>query len=112
MKTLYTSALVLFMTLSFAINTTSAQEKINNLIATFKSVTDTGYYKFVDDKNVEYLFYDLDESIQIGLDDDANINKKFSLTWKTKEVDEYNSEGEETGNKITVNTILTLKEIK
>jgi hypothetical protein len=112
MKTLYASALVLFMTLSFAVNTTSAQEKENKIIATFKSITEQGFYKFTDDKNVDYLFYDVAEDVEIALDDESYLDKTFSITWTTKEIDELDDEGEETGDKITVKTILTIKEEK
>jgi hypothetical protein len=108
MKTLYASAIVLFITLSFAVNTISAQE--NKVVATFKSVTEKGFYKFTDDNNTTYLFYDVAEGVEIALDDESYFNKKFSITWTTKQIDELDEEGDETGDKITVKTILTIKE--
>lgn len=112
MKKLYTAAIALFIAVSFSAKKVTLQEKENKLIATFKSITDKEFYKFVDEKNVEHLFYDLDESIEIGLEDDIYLNKKFTITWKTKQIDELDDNGEETGEKITVKTILTLKEEK
>ena len=110
MKTLYASAFVLFITLSFAANTISAQE--NKVIATFKSITERGFYKFTDDKNVAHLFYDVAEDVEIALDDESYFDKKFSITWSTKQIDELDEEGDETGDKITVRTILTIVELK
>jgi hypothetical protein len=110
MKKLFTAALVLFIAVSFSAKKVTIQE--NKLVATFKGVTDTDYYKFIDDKKVEHLFYDLDESIELGLEDDENVGKKFSITWSTKEIDEINSEGDETGVKLTVKTILTIVMVK
>ena len=80
----------------------------NKVIATYNSITDKGFYKFIDAKNVEHLFYDLDGSLDIELEDENYLDKKFSITWKTKEIDELDDEGEETGNKITVKIIFTI----
>lgn len=110
MKTLYASALVLFMSVSFAINTISAQE--NKIIATFTNITEKGFYKFIDDKNATYLFYDVAEDVEIALDDEIFLNKKFSITYTTKQIDELDDEGEETGELITVKSILTITEEK
>lgn len=112
MKTLYTTALLLFITFSFSAKKITIQEKINTLVATYKGPTEDQSYKFIDDKNVEHIFYDMLESIEFEEDDDTNIDKIFTLTWTTKLVDEYDSEGEETGLKITVKTILSVKEKK
>lgn len=108
MKTLYSVAFVLFITLSFAVNTISAQD--NKVVATFKSITEKGFYKFTDDKNAIHLFYDVAEDVEIALDDESYFNKKFSITWTTKQIDELDEEGEETGDKIIVKTILSIKE--
>jgi hypothetical protein len=110
MKKLFTTALVLLIALSFSAKKVTLQE--NKLVATFIGVTDTDYYKFIDDKKIEYLFYDLDENVELGLEDDENIGKKFSITWNSKEIDEIDSQGDETGVKLTVKTILTIVEIK
>lgn len=110
MKKLYTVALILLITLSFSAKKVTSQD--NTLVATYKGVTENDYYKFVDDKKVEYLFYELDETVELGLEDDENIGKKFSLTWSSREIDEINNEGDETGVKLTVKTILTIKQVK
>ncbi|MDD7915517.1 hypothetical protein [Polaribacter ponticola] len=110
MKKLYTAALVLFIACSFSAKKITSQE--NKVIATYNSITDKGFYKFIDAKNVEHLFYDLDGSLDIELEDENYLDKKFSITWKTKEIDELDDEGEETGNKITVKIIFTIKEEK
>lgn len=110
MKKLFTAALVLLIAVSFSAKKITIQE--NKLVATFKGVTENDYYKFIDDQKVEHLFYDLDESVELGLEDDENIDKKFSITWSSKEVDELNEEGDETGLKLTVKTILTIVQVK
>ncbi|MCG1035106.1 hypothetical protein [Polaribacter sargassicola] len=108
MKTIYASALVLFMSLSLAVNKISAQE--NKIIATFNSITENGFYKFIDDKKTVHLFYDISDDVEIALYDDSYLGKKFSITYSTKKIDELDDEGEETGEKITVKIILTIKE--
>ena len=110
MKKLFTAALVLFIAVSFSAKKVTIQE--NKLVATFKGVTENDYYKFIDDQNVEHLFYDLDESVELGLEDDENIGKKFSITWSSKEIDEINNDGDETGVMLTVKTILTIVKVK
>jgi hypothetical protein len=110
MKKLYTAALVLFIALSFSAKKSTLQEKENKLVATFKSITVMGFYKFVDDKDVSYLFYDLAEDIEISLEDESSLNKKFSIKWTTKQIDELDEDGEETGERITVKSILSIIE--
>ncbi|QXP63809.1 MULTISPECIES: hypothetical protein [unclassified Polaribacter] len=112
MKTLYASALVLFITLTFSVNTISAQEKENKIVATFKGVTETEYFKFVDEKDATILFYDLDENIELSLYEEEMIGKKFNITWSTKQIDEFDENGEATGDLTTVKTILTITEVK
>ncbi len=121
MKSLYTVALMLFISISFSAKKVTTLQK-NTLTATFKGVTDDYMYKFVDAKNTEFLFYDYDEPeysedesaenvITIDLSNEKNVGKKFEITWSTKEIDELNDEGEETGKKTTVKTILTIKKL-
>jgi hypothetical protein len=112
MKTLYASALVLFITLTFAVNTISAQEKENKIIATFKEVTETDFFKFVDDKNTTILFYDLDENIELSLYDDEYIGRKFSITWIDKEIEIIDEEGNPTEEKQVVKSITAITEEK
>lgn len=111
MKKLYAAAFVLLFTLTFAVNTISAQEKENKIVATFKGVTETEYFKFVDDKDITFLFYDLDENIEISLYEEKLIGKKFAITWSSKQIDEFDEEGEATGELTTVKTILTITEV-
>lgn len=110
MKNLFTSALVLFIAISFSGKKIPFQETVNTLVATYVGVTENQDYKFIDANNVEYLFYDLSQNIKFEREDDHKINKKFILTWKNKLVDEHNSVGQKTGEKIIVKTILSIKE--
>lgn len=107
MKTIYTSALcVLFIVVSLSF--TSIQKE-NKTIATFTGVTESDFYSFKDEKNIEILFYDIYEDVQIDLFDDENKGKKFTITWVEKQIDEYDDDGEETGDKITVKSITSLE---
>jgi len=110
MKNLFTAAIVLFIAVSFSAKKVTIQD--NKLVATFKGVTENDYYKFIDDQKVEHLFYDLDETVELGLEDDENIGKKFSITWGSREIDEIDDQGDETGVKLTVKTILTIIQVK
>jgi hypothetical protein len=125
MKTLYSVALVLLISTSYCAKKINKTDSENKLIAIFKGTTDDYLYKFIDDKNIEHLFYDVyepeiadDESEEnikkntIDLTNDKYIDKKFELTWSFKDIDELDEEGEETGKKVKVKTILTLKVIK
>ncbi|OAD46481.1 hypothetical protein [Polaribacter atrinae] len=112
MKKLYASAFVLLFTLSFAVNTISAQEKENKIVATFKGVTEAEYFKFVDAKEVTILFYDLDENIELSLYEEEIIGKKFNITWIQKEIELIDEEGNFTGEKLTVKSISAIKEEK
>ncbi|MGJ8744215.1 hypothetical protein [Polaribacter sp.] len=111
MKTLYTAACVLFITLSLSINTISAQEN-NNTVATFKGVTEADYFKFENAEGATILFYDIDENIDIALYDDEFIGKKFSITWVLKKIEVLDEEGNPTEDLQEVNSITALKEEK
>ncbi|WP_343328449.1 hypothetical protein [Polaribacter staleyi] len=112
MKTFYTTAVILFITISFSAKKITFQETVHTLVATYVGPTENQDYKFVDANNVEYLFYDVQKNVDFEKEDDSKINKKFTLTWKKKLVDEYNSVGQKTGSKIVVKTILSIKAAK
>jgi len=125
MKTLYSVALVLLISIYYSGKKVRTTDTENKLIATFKGTTDDYLYKFIDDKDVAHLFYDVyepeiadDESEEnirkntIDLTNDKYIDKKFEITWSFKDIDELDGEGEETGKKVKVKTILTLTVIK
>ena len=112
MKTLYTSFILLLITLTFPANIISAQEKENKITATFKEVTEDEYFKFIDDKEVIYLFFDLDDSINFALYEEENIGKKFTLTWVDKVIEVLDEEDKPTGKKLNVKSITSIKEEK
>ncbi|WP_158839799.1 hypothetical protein [Polaribacter sp. L3A8] len=112
MKTFYTTAVILFIAFSFSAKKITLQETVHTLVATYVGPTKSQDYKFVDDNNVEYLFYDLSKNINFEKEDDSKIDKRFILTWKNKLVDEYDLQGQKTGTQITVKTILSIKESK
>ncbi|QVY64570.1 hypothetical protein [Polaribacter sp. Q13] len=109
MKTLYTATVILFIAFSFSAKKIAFQETVHTLVATYIGATENQDYKFIDDNNVEYLFYDISKNISFEKEDDSKINKKFILTWKNKLVDEYDSVGQKTGGQIIVKTILSIK---
>lgn len=109
MKTLYTTIVILFIAFSFSAKKISFQETVHTLVATYVGATENHDYKFIDDNNQEYLFYDLARRVIFEKEDDSKINKSFILTWKNKLVDEYDSKVQKTGAKITVKTILSIK---
>lgn len=108
MKQLFKVALVLLITASYSF-TSKVQEKSNKLTATFIGLTDDQYYKFIDANKKEYLFYDYSDDIDISLEDDENLNKKFAIIWVEKEINESDDEEEESDKTIKVKTITALK---
>jgi hypothetical protein len=107
MKPLYCIPFLLFIcaTLSF---TSKTILKENNLTATFTEVTDEDYFKFIDVNKKEYLFYDINDEVEISLYDDEYIDKKFTLTWLEKEIELTDDEGDLTGEKKKVKSITSL----
>lgn len=111
MKTIYTVACVLFITISLSFTSKkTTQEK--TLKATFFEVTEEDYYKFIDEEKKEVLFYDTAEDVEISLYDDEFIGKKFSITWVEKEIELFDDEGELTGQKKKVKSITVLTLLK
>ncbi|QOD59781.1 hypothetical protein H9I45_10510 [Polaribacter haliotis] len=111
MKTLYTVAFVLFITASLSF-TSKTTVKENTLTATFKGLNNDDYFKFEDDDKKVILFYDVNEEIEISLYDDDLIGKKFSITYVEKEIEVFDEDGEETGEKKKVNSITALSYAK
>ncbi len=107
MKKIYSAILVLLIAVSIASTKVTIQE--NKIVATFNGLTEDDNYKFTDEKNKEHLFYDIDEEIEVDLYDEELIGKKYTITWKTKEIEDFDEEGEETGKTITVKIITSLK---
>ena len=65
MKTLYSlAAFVLFISASLSF-TSKINVKENTLTATFKGLTIDDYFKFEDDNNKIFLFYDIKEDIDL-----------------------------------------------
>jgi hypothetical protein len=110
MKTIYRIAflLTIFMSLSFA---SKAVLKENNLIATFIEVTEDDYFKFIDAEQKEFLFYDIQEDVEISLYDEDTINKNFNITWIDKEIELTDDEGDLTGEKKKVKSITALEPV-
>jgi hypothetical protein len=99
MKTLYSlAAFVLFISASLSF-TSKINVKENTLTATFKGLTIDDYFKFEDDNNKIFLFYDIKEDIDINLYDDELIDKKFTLTWSEIEIELTDENGDLTGEK-------------
>ncbi len=111
MKTLYSVALVLFISASLSF-TSKSIIKENTLTATFIEVTEDDFFKFIDTDKKEILFYDVNEEIEISLYDDDNLNKTFSITWVEKEIELTDDEGDLTGEKKKVKSITALKLVK
>tara|TARA_R110002049_G_scaffold2457_2_gene17957 strand:- start:8201 stop:8536 length:336 start_codon:yes stop_codon:yes gene_type:complete len=111
MKTLYSVALVLFISASLSF-TSKSIIKENTLTATFIEVTEDDFFKFIDADKKEILFYDVNEEIEISLYDDDNLNKTFSITWVEKEIELTDDEGDLTGEKKKVKSITALKLVK
>lgn len=99
MKTLYSlAAFVIFISASLSF-TSKINVKENTLTATFKGLTIDDYFKFEDDNNKIFLFYDIKEDIDINLYDDELIDKKFTLTWSEIEIELTDENGDLTGEK-------------
>jgi hypothetical protein len=111
MKIIYRIAFLLFISLSLSF-ASKAIQKENTLIATFIEVTDEDYFKFIDADKNEFLFYDVQEDVEISLYDEETINKSFAITWVDKEIELTDDEGDLTGEKKKVKSITTLELIK
>lgn len=104
--------LTLFTGISVFGKTNYIQQNSNQLTASYKGYTEDGGYKFVDAQNNTYIFQEIDYDIDIDLYDDAYLNKNFKITWEEVEADEYDDEGEPTGETIKVKRITSLTQVK
>jgi hypothetical protein len=80
----------------------------NTVTATFIEITEEDYFRFIDADRQEFLFYDVNEDVEISLYDDDYLNKKFTISWIDKEIELTDDEGDLTGAKKIVKTITTL----
>lgn len=93
-----------------AIGTTEGKKQ--QVTATFKGTTDEGGYKFVDEKKQTITFEELSYDVDIDLYDDEHIGQKFVVTWEDAETEEYDDEGDPTGDMIKIKRIVGLATAK
>lgn len=112
MKKTFSILITLFISLSvFALNH-SETTLTKKIVATYTEFTDNGQFMFMDADKNKLLFDEVDGDVEIDLYDDANVGKKFTITWEEEEVDAYDDEGEPTGDKQIYRRILTLVEVE
>lgn len=110
MKTTLSAVLILFISLaSFAINNKSAFLPNETLTATYKGVTEDDKFKFVDAKGAVIIFDTTGEDVELDLYDEEMVGKKFTLTWENFTEMETDDEGEPTGKKLTIKTIVSIQ---
>ena len=113
MKTTMSAVLVLFFSLtSLALNNKLALVPNETLTAIYKGVTEDDKFKFVDAKGAAVIFDATGEEVETDLYDEALVGKKFTITWQNFTEDEYDDEGEPTGKKITIKTIVSIQAAK
>ncbi|EAR13598.1 hypothetical protein PI23P_03852 [Polaribacter irgensii 23-P] len=108
MKTAYRVAILLLISISLSF-TNKIIVSENAITATFMEITEEDYFKFITPDKQEVLFYDIDEEVEISLYDDTYLNKKFEITWVEKEIELSDDEGDLTGEKKKVKSIISLK---
>ena len=108
MKNAYRAGILLLITISLSF-TAKKMLVENSIKATFTEVTEEDYFKFITPDKQEVLFYDIDEEVEISLYDDTYLNKKFEITWVEKEIELSDDEGDLTGEKKKVKSIISLK---
>ncbi|MBT8318004.1 MAG: hypothetical protein HKP59_10300 [Lutibacter sp.] len=112
MKTIVSFTFFFFISINFSgMNNSIYQQDKNTITATFNGVTEDEMFQFTDSENNSILFYRMSDEIEISLYDDELIGLTFKITWKEEEIDEYDEEGEATGQMLVVKNIIKLEKI-
>lgn len=82
------------------------------MVATYTEFTDNGQFMFTDADKKQLFFDEVSEDVNVDLYDDANLGKKYTITWVEEEMDVYDSEGDPTGEKQLYKRITSLVEVK
>ncbi|MBO6516491.1 MAG: hypothetical protein JJ975_08055 [Bacteroidia bacterium] len=78
--------------------------------ATYVGVTSDGMYKFQSGDQKSWLFDELHYDIDIDLYSDEYSGKIFLITYEEDEIDEYDDEGDPTGEVLAILRIIKLEE--
>ena len=112
MKTLFITT-VLFSLMSFQIGTSNnAIEAESKLTASYLGMNDDGAYRYKDAANVTHTFVEIGDDVDYDYLEDEFIGKKFSISWVEVDSEVYDDEGDETGETVKVNQIVSLSLVK
>ncbi len=106
MKTILLVTTIFMTMLSFQKGPETVADK--KLTATFMGSNDDGEYKYKDANGTMHVFQELGDDVDYDLVDDEYIGKKFAIVWEVAEADEYDDEGEATGETYNINRIISL----
>ena len=87
-----------------------AQDDEYKIEAIYSGLSDSDMYEFIDDNQEILLFDYLSSEIEIDLSDEANIDKRFLVTW-IEEEEMPDEEGEIPGEAKIIKTIIGLEEL-
>ena len=83
----------------------------NKVLGTYSGVNDDGYFIFKLNKGGSMLFHTMEEDLEVDLYDEANEGGNFEVTWVHVDIDEYDDDGEPTGETFKGRKITHLKEM-
>ena len=78
-------------------------------IGTYQGLNDDGYYVFKDSNNDLVILHDIDFDINIDLYDESYEGTSFEVSWEYSEIDDYDEEGDPSGETIKIKKIVALE---
>jgi hypothetical protein len=104
--------LVLFITNSAFSSHQKLEVKSEKKTLIFQGITVNDDFKFIDEKQVEFFFYDVDEEVEISLYDEELIGVAFEVEWKEVSIYVTDENGENTEETKIIKRIISLKEVQ
>ena len=93
-------------------NSMSFGQELNKLTAEYVSLNEDGQFLFMDKDEKEHIFDELNFEIEIDLYDESLIGTEFKMTWREEQYEEYDDEGNPTGNYLKYRIIESLEPTK
>ena len=81
------------------------------IVGTYVGIDDNGYFVFTLKDNTSVVFEEADYDIGVDLYDEQNETHMFQITWKKVQIEEYDDDGEPTGETTEGKRIINLKEL-
>lgn len=88
---------LLLLTLPSFTLSSNGVEQTNKASGTFEGISDDGYFMFTNKEGKTMTFHEVADEMDVDLYDEENQGNTYDILWVKVEIEEYDDEGEATG---------------